>query len=60
MLVCMAVAGGLQELLRIFFELRQTVLAAKIIGFPVVNVFPGSVAWLHFHTANRINHGLFL
>ena len=28
----------LQELLRIFFELRQTVLAAKIISLPVVNV----------------------
>ena len=40
MFVRMAARRRLQELLRIFLELRQTVLAAKIIGLPVVNVLP--------------------
>ena len=36
--VRMALAGRLQELVRIFLELRQTVVAAKKISLPVVDV----------------------
>ena len=56
MFVRMAARRRLQELLRIFLKLRETVMAAKIMGLPVVNVLPRGVTRLHFHAANWINH----
>ena len=49
-------ARRLQELVRIFLELRQTVMAAKKISLPVVDVASRGVVWLHFHAADWINH----
>ena len=46
----------LQEFFRVCFELRQTVMAAKIIALPVVNMTSGGFARLHLHAANRIDH----
>jgi hypothetical protein len=50
------IGAGLQKLLRVFFELRETVMTAKIIALPVVNMLPCGFARLHFHAANRIDH----
>src|SRR5215472_9003833 len=52
----MAVRRRVQELLRVFLELRETVVTAKEIGLPVVDLVSSSLARLHFHAADRINH----
>src|SRR5262249_59077459 len=52
----MAVRRRVQELLRVFLELRETVMAAKEIGLPVVDLVSCRLARLHFHSADRINH----
>src|SRR5262245_28714747 len=52
----MDIARRLQELLRVFRELRETVMAAKEIGLPVVDMVSCGLAGLHFHAADQINH----
>src|SRR5262245_12278268 len=56
----MDIARRFQELLRVFLELRQTVMAAKEIGLPVVDMVSCSLAGLHFHAADWINHDRFI
>ena len=48
-----------RELLGVLFELRQTVMAAKKIGLPVVDMACRSGAGLHFHAADWIDHDEF-
>jgi len=52
----MDIARRLQELLWVFLELRETVMAAKEIGLPVVDMVSCGLAGLHFHAADQINH----
>ena len=46
----------LQELLGIFFKLRQTVLAAEIIGLIVVNVAIRRMFGIHVQSTDRVSH----
>ena len=50
----------LQKLFRVFFEFRQTVLAAEIIGLSVVDVASRCAIGLNVHAANWIDHVLSL
>jgi hypothetical protein len=54
------IGAGLEEFFSIFFEFRQTMLAAKIISLPVMRVLSRSRARLYIHAANWINHLLSL
>jgi hypothetical protein len=50
----------LEKLFWIFFELCKTVLAAKKISLPVIDVASGGVRRLHFHATDRVDHILIL
>jgi hypothetical protein len=49
----------LEKFLGVFFKFRETVMAAKKISLPVVEVASRGVARLHFHAADWIYHDKF-
>src|SRR4029077_3496229 len=50
------ICPALEKFFWVFFEFRQAAMAAEVIGLPIVSVTFRSVAGIHFHAANRINH----
>jgi len=55
-MLVMLIGLRLEEFLGIFFEFRQAVMAAEIVGLPVVLVLPRSRARLDGHAADWIDH----
>jgi hypothetical protein len=48
--------GRFQEFVRVFFEFRQTVLAAEVISLPLVGATSSRLLRLYNHAADWISH----